>query len=143
MLRWGQPVPVPMRLDSLKRCALSLPQATLVRQWGDNLVGKIAGKIFCIFSLDGELLERVSFKVSPSEFRRLTDLDGIIPAPYLARASWVSVEDFAALPSAELEAAVRTSYALVVAALPKKTQATLKLPVNAVPSPLKNPGSPR
>jgi predicted DNA-binding protein (MmcQ/YjbR family) len=114
-----------MRLDTLKRLGLSLPHTTVVKQWGDNLVFKIGGKIFLILSFDCELLEQAAFKVPPAEFKRLTDLDGIIPAPYLARASWVAVEDFAALPAAELERLIRESYALVFAGLPKKMRATL------------------
>lgn len=113
------------RLDTLKAFALSLPGATVVRQWGDNLVFKVGGKLFLLLSLDGEILERMSFKCTPEEFKRLVEFDGIIPAPYLARASWVSLEDFAALPADELFASIRHSYELVVARLSKKLRAAL------------------
>jgi predicted DNA-binding protein (MmcQ/YjbR family) len=115
-----------MRLDRLKTFALALPGATAQKQWGEDLVFKIGGKMFLVLSLDAETIARVSFKCPPAEFQRLTrDLDGIIPAPYLARASWIAVTDLAALPEPELHARIRTSYDLVRASLPKKIQAAL------------------
>jgi len=114
-----------MQLFELKRLGLSFPHATVVKQWGETLVFKVGGKMFLILSLDCDLVEQTYFKVTPAEFKRLTDIDGIIPAPHLARASWVAVEDFAALPAAELDRLIRESYALIVAALPKKVRATL------------------
>lgn len=114
-----------MRLHALRQFALSLPHTTVVKQWGENLVFKVGGKIFLIISIDGDLVEAVGFKCSAADFRRLTDLDGIIPAPYLARASWVQVEDLAALPAAELNRCIQQSYALVWAKLPKRLQASL------------------
>ena len=62
------------------------------------------------------------FKVPDEDFLALTDRPGIKPAPYLARARWVLVDDLKTLPDAELMAAIRTSYALIKAKLPKKTQ---------------------
>ncbi len=115
-----------MRLHALRQFALGLPHATLSKQWGDHLVFKIAGKIFLIISPDGDTVEALSLKCTPADFQRLTDLDGIVPAPYLARALWVQVEDLAALPAAALEAQIRTSYDLVRAKLPKRVQATLE-----------------
>jgi len=115
-----------MRLDRLKTYALSLPRATANKQWGDDLVFKIAGKMFFVISLDADTAERVSFKCSPADFKRLTrDIEGIIPAPYLARHFWVSVEDLSVLPEAELRDRIRTSYDLVRTKLPKKVQTTL------------------
>jgi len=35
-----------MRLDRLKTFALAQPQATVVKQWGECLVFKVAGKMF-------------------------------------------------------------------------------------------------
>jgi predicted DNA-binding protein (MmcQ/YjbR family) len=114
-----------MRLAALRTFALRLPQATVVRQWGNHLVFKVAGKMFLLIAVDEEVIETVAFKCSPGDFRRLAEIDGIIPAPYLARASWVQVQDLGALPMAELEQGIRSSYALVRATLPKKIQATL------------------
>jgi|SRR5882724_518378 len=114
-----------MRLPALRHFALGLPHATVVKQWGENLVFKVAGKMFLIISLDGELIEAVGFKCGFADFARLTDIDGIIPAPYLARASWVQVGDLGALSAAALEEQVRASYELVKAKLPKKVRVEL------------------
>ena len=45
--------------------------------------------------------------------------------PYAARAKWVALESQDALPAAEIKKLLRKSYELVLAKLPKKTQAAL------------------
>ena len=115
-----------MRLEAFKACALALPQTTFVKQWGENLVFKVAGKMFLIVGLDGSLADAAVFKCTPEEFDDLTDLDGIAQAPYCAKRHWVKVSDLDALPAGEFERRIRNSYDLVVARLPKKIQATLR-----------------
>jgi predicted DNA-binding protein (MmcQ/YjbR family) len=117
-----------MRLPALRQFALSLPQTTWVKQWGECLVYKVAEKMFLIIALDGDTIDGVVFKCTPEEFDDLTDIDGITQAPYCAKRHWVRVGDLAALPAAELERRIRRSYDLVVAKLPKKTQAVLAVP---------------
>lgn len=114
-----------MRLPALRAFALALPHTTVVKQWGECLVYKVAGKMFLILALDGELLDGVVFKCTPEEFDELTEIDGISQAPYCAKRMWVRVSDLEALPAVELERRIRRSYDLVVAKLPKKIQATL------------------
>lgn len=118
-----------MRLDRLKVFALGLPQATVVKQWGECLVFKVAGKMFLIIALEGQIIDGAIFKCTPAEFAGLTDIDGITQAPYCAKRHWVRVGDLAALPEAALAARIRRSYDLVVAKLPKKARATLPSPV--------------
>ncbi len=113
------------RLDSLRAFALGLPATTVVRQWGGCLVFKVAGKVFLVIGLDGEIIDGLAFKCAPAEFDALTDIDGIAQAPYFAKRHWVRVADLAALPAAELTRRIRRSYDLVVAGLPKKLQAQL------------------
>ncbi|MBI5771273.1 MAG: MmcQ/YjbR family DNA-binding protein [Verrucomicrobia bacterium] len=115
-----------MRLPALRTYALSLPQTTVVKQWGEHLVFKVAGKMFLIIGLDGQLVDGVTLKCAPEEFDALTDIDGITQAPYCAKRHWVRVGDLGALPAVELERLIRHSYDLVVAKLPKKLQATLR-----------------
>ncbi|MBI3887161.1 MAG: MmcQ/YjbR family DNA-binding protein [Opitutae bacterium] len=114
-----------MQLARLKRFALSLPQTSVVKQWGECLVHKVAGKMFFLIALDGELVDGVTFKCTPEEFDELTDIDGITQAPYCAKRMWVRVGDLSVLSEQELQARIRRSYDLVVANLPKKTQAQL------------------
>lgn len=117
-----------MRLPALRQFALSLPGTTWVKQWGECLVFKVAGKMFLLISLDAETIEGVVFKCTPDEFGDLTEIDGITQAPYCAKRHWVRVGDLAALPPAELERRIQRSYDLVVAKLPKKIRATLAMP---------------
>ena len=116
-----------MRLDRLKSFALSLPHATFVKQWGENLVFKVGGKMFLIVSLDGETIEGCAFKCSPADYARLTaEIDGIIPARYnMFKSHWVQLEDPDALTEAQLKEQVRLAYELIKAKLSRKVQATL------------------
>jgi predicted DNA-binding protein (MmcQ/YjbR family) len=115
-----------MRLESLKACALALPQTMFVKQWGEHLVFKVAGKMFLIVALDGTLAEGATFKCTPEEFDELVEIDGIAQAPYCAKRHWVHVADLDTLPAAEFARRIRRSYDLVVAKLPKKVQASLR-----------------
>ncbi len=85
---------------------------------------KVGGKMFAVAHLE-PARTWMSFKCSPEDFAELTELPGVIPAPYLARAQWVALEHEEALPPAQLRALLRRAHALVLARLPKKTQAGL------------------
>jgi predicted DNA-binding protein (MmcQ/YjbR family) len=115
-----------MRLVSLREFALSLPHTTVIKQWGECLVFKVAGKMFLLIALDAQTIEGVTFKCTPDEFDELVEIDGIEQAPYCAKRHWACIRDLAALPASGLEARIRRSYDLVVAKLPKKVQATLR-----------------
>ena len=121
------PLRTTMRLDQLKSFALSLPHTTVVKQWGECLVFKVAGKMFLLISLDAEIIDGVVFKCRPDEFDELTEIDGITQAPYCAKRHWVRVADLSAIPAEELNRRIRHSYDLVVAKLTKKLRAELGL----------------
>jgi len=114
-----------MNANWLRKYCLSFPSATENVQWGSDLVFKVAGKMFAVTNLEPGAAHFVSFKCTPEEFGELTARAGVVPAPYLARAKWVALENRADVSEAELRALLRRSYELVVAALPKKTQAGL------------------
>ena len=100
---------------------MSLAGATETIQWEKDRVFKIGGKMFACSGTGKDSF--YSFKVEDDRFLELTDLDGVNPAPYLARAKWIQIEPKACvIPDAELRELVRQSYALVLAKLPKKTQ---------------------
>jgi predicted DNA-binding protein (MmcQ/YjbR family) len=96
------------------------PGVTEDVKWGNDLVLSVGGKMFCVTRSDGK--GAMSFKVPDERFLELTDREGIVPAPYLAKSHWVMVERDGALPRDELEALVRGSYELVRAKLTKKLQ---------------------
>src|SRR5580658_736171 len=111
-----------MGVEWIRRHCLSFPHATEQVQWGDNLVFKVGGKMFAVTSLEptGVCL---SFKCSPEEFAELTELPGVIPAPYLARAQWIALESEDALRVPVIKRLLRNSYDLVFAKLTKKARA--------------------
>jgi len=110
-----------MNIDQLRKLCLSFPSATEQIQWSDDLLFKVAGKMFAITPLEPALVW-LSLKVTPENFAELTERPGIIPAPYLARAKWIALEARDALSPAELAPLLRSSYDLVVAKLPRKTR---------------------
>jgi predicted DNA-binding protein (MmcQ/YjbR family) len=107
---------------ALKKFLLSLPAATANVQWVEDEVYKVGGKMFAVRWLKGTTL---SFKASDESFEILTQIDGIIPAPYLARAKWVKLDRLGRLSDAELRGYLRRSHALVAAGLTKKLQREL------------------
>jgi predicted DNA-binding protein (MmcQ/YjbR family) len=115
-----------MNVDWVRKLCLSFPHATEQITWGSDLTFRVAGKIFAVTVLEPAPVW-LSFKCSPESFAELTERNGIIPAPYLARARWVALETKDALPPDELASLLRESYNLVVAKLPKKTREALLL----------------
>jgi predicted DNA-binding protein (MmcQ/YjbR family) len=67
----------------------------------------------------------MSFKVDTDRFLELTDQPGMMPAPYMARAFWVSITEPERFADAQTKAFVRRSYELVRSGLSKKLQKTL------------------
>lgn len=113
-----------MNVDQLREVCLSFAGATEQIQWGDDLVFKVAGKMFAVTPLVPGY-NWLSLKASPESFVELTERPGIIPAPYLARAKWVAIETPNVLDAAEVATLLRTSYDLVVEKLPRKTREIL------------------
>jgi predicted DNA-binding protein (MmcQ/YjbR family) len=63
---------------------------------------------------------QLCFKCTPENFAELTEREGIIPAPYLARAMWVQESELGAtLERPELALLLRSAYDLVVEKLAK------------------------
>lgn len=114
-----------MQAKDLRKLCMSMPAATETIQWGDDRVFKIGGKMFACSGLEAD--SKFSFKVDADRFLELTDIAGIKPAPYLARAKWIQVDPaHCQLSDNDLENLVRNSYELVFGKLPKKTQLQLK-----------------
>ena len=101
------------------------PGVTSSIKWEADRVFSVAGKMFVVIASIGPDRGRFSFKVDTDRFLELTEQPGMMAAPYMARAFWVSVNEPERFARDELEGYVRRSYELVVANLPKKTQATL------------------
>lgn len=115
-----------MNIETLRRYCLSLPQATEGIQWGNDLLFRIGGKMFAVVALERTPI-CILFKCTPEEFAELTEREGIIPAPYMARNNWVMLESLDVLPRAELQRLIKNSYGMVAAKLPKRVQVQLGL----------------
>ena len=113
-----------MRRPGFEAFVLTLRGATLVRQWRDDSVAKVGGKIFAL--LDGDPGE-VWLKVSDMAYDLLTELDGIRPAPYFARASWVAISARSPLIEDDIRAYVTEAHRLVASKLTRKLRADLDL----------------
>lgn len=115
-----------MDLETVRQFCLSLPRVTEGIQWGNNLLFRIGGKMFCVVALDPDHGVRMSFKCSDERFAELLEREGVSPAPYLARARWVALQDYNTLPAPELRQCLGEAYELVLARLPKKQQEQLR-----------------
>ena len=116
--------PTVMTRTGFEAFILTLPKATLVRQWRDDSVAKVGGKIFALLDHDpGE----VWLKVSDMAYELLTELDGVRPAPYFARAGWVAISAASPLTGDEVEDYMREAHRLVAGKLSRKVRAELGL----------------
>jgi predicted DNA-binding protein (MmcQ/YjbR family) len=114
-----------MTLDKLREYCLTFPGATEQIQWGADLVFKVGGKMFCVACTD-VAPNVMSFKCDDEMFAELCERDGIIPAPYMARAKWVALERWDTVGDREIKPLLAEAYRLVREKLPKKTQIELE-----------------
>src|SRR5213080_3259768 len=116
---------MPSHIEWVREFCLALPHTTEDIQWGNDLLFRIAKKIYCVVCLDPNVATKLAFKCTPEKFAELVEVEGVIPAPYMARNHWVALERYSALPWRELQERITRSYELVKATLPKKLQAAL------------------
>lgn len=117
-----------MHVDKIREHCLAFPKATENLQWGDDLCFKIRGKMFAVVAL-AAVPQKLCFKCTPDRFAELIEREGIRPAPYVGRYSWVILDRLDALGNDELENLIRQSYEMVAAKTPKaagKTKAAKK-----------------
>jgi predicted DNA-binding protein (MmcQ/YjbR family) len=114
-------------IDWVRACCLALPHATEDVQWEHNLLFRIAGKMFCIANLEpGISPTKIAFKCTPEKFAELVEMEGIIPAPYMARNHWVAMIEMDALRPPEIKELIQASYQMILEKLPKSKQAALR-----------------
>jgi predicted DNA-binding protein (MmcQ/YjbR family) len=122
-----------MDSESARAFLLRLPHVEETLQWGNNLVfwvgdKAIGGKMFALMNLDADSNGVLSFAAGPEGAAELLEIDGIFPAPYLARAHWVAMERWNVLRTSELEARLRAARDIVEAKLTKRTRNVLAMP---------------
>lgn len=113
-------------LDWVRQFCLSLPHTTEKVRWEHNLLFCVGEKMYCVANLEPSMgPSKIAFKCTPEIFAELVEMEGMIPAPYMARNHWVSVTDVEPFRQSELKEHIQNSYQLVRAKLPKRMQAQL------------------
>ena len=122
-----------MDAERLRAFLLGLPDVVETMQWGANLVfwvgdKAIGGKMFALVNLDGDGKGVISYAAGPERYAELLEIDGLFPAPYMARIHWVAAERWSVFRAPEWEAELRAAYELTLAKLPPKVRKVLTMP---------------
>lgn len=117
-----------MTETGLRRSVSAWPGVTLDVKWQDHLVASVDGRMFAMLNLPRSAHPGwLHFKVEDDLFLALTEQPGIMPAPYLARARWVTVTEPRRYAQDWTVARLRRAHELVAARLSKKRQRELGL----------------
>lgn len=112
-----------MSPSAFDACCRALPGVTMDLLWGADHVYKVGGKMFAVAGPSGTF----SFKADDVAFEMLVETGAARPAPYMARAKWVFLDDPDALPDHDLARYLAVAHALVAAKLTRKARAALGL----------------
>lgn len=114
-----------MDIEQLREFCLSLPHTTEDVKWENDLCFLIDEKMFCVCGLEPSDNWQFSFKCTPEKFAELVEIEGIIPAPYVARYHWVAVQKADVINHDEIEELIKKSYSMVFEKLPAKVKSLL------------------
>jgi predicted DNA-binding protein (MmcQ/YjbR family) len=119
--------------ERIRAYLLTLPHAVETMQWGANLVfwvgdKTIGGKMFALVNLDGDGKAVISYAAGRERYSELLEVEGIIPAPYMARIFWVAVERWDVFRTTEWERELRAAHTITFNKLPQRTRAVLATP---------------
>lgn len=123
-----------MDAERIRAYLLTLPHVIETMQWGANLVfwvgdKAIGGKMFALVNLDDDQHRQViAYAAGPERYSELLEMEGIFPAPYMARIHWVAVERWDVFRSSEWEQQLRLAYDITSAKLTRRTRSVLSLP---------------
>ena len=129
-----------MDAERMRAFLLKLPNVKETMQWGANLVfwagdKTIGGKMFALINLDEptgrELAGRkprpvISYAAGPARFDELIEREGLIPAPYLARAHWVAALRWDVFTPTEWREELAAAHERTMAKLPAKVRGMLE-----------------
>jgi predicted DNA-binding protein (MmcQ/YjbR family) len=119
--------------ERIRTICLGLPHFAETLNWGEVLVywvgdRELGGKMFALTNADGMGDVVLSFHCGAERFHELLEIEGIRPAPHLARAWWVALERWDALKPRQIEEELTRAHALIYEKLPKRTKALMALP---------------
>lgn len=113
-----------MDIDEIREFCLLFPHTTEDVKWGNDLVFCVGKKMFAVTGLEMANTS-ISLKCTPDKFAELIERDGIIPAQYVARYHWITLEKLDALKIDELKDLIKQSYKMVWEKLPKNLKSRL------------------
>jgi predicted DNA-binding protein (MmcQ/YjbR family) len=108
-----------MTIEDLQNICKKLKGMTEDIKWENHLCFNVGEKMFLVTSPDA-IPHSASFKVADEEFDELSQQEGFMPAPYLARHKWVHLDDINRLSKKQWEYYIEQSYRLVASKLPVK-----------------------
>jgi predicted DNA-binding protein (MmcQ/YjbR family) len=119
--------------ERVREFCLGLPHVVEAVGWGHHLVfwvgdKAIGGKMFALIHLDDAGTGVLWFHCGAERYSELLEIEGIIPAPYMAKAHWVTIERWDAMRLRNFEDELRNAHSLVYEKLPKRTKAILAMP---------------
>ena len=119
--------------ERVREFCLGLPHVVEAVGWGHHLVfwvvdKAIGGKMFALIHLDDAGTGVLWFHCGAERYQELLEIDGIIPAPYMAKAHWVTIERWDVMRQREFEEELRKGHALVYEKLPKRVKTILAMP---------------
>ena len=109
-----------MNLETFREYCLAKPGAEETTPFGpDNLVFKVAGKMFALAALD-EVPARANLKCDPDRELELRDrYEEVQPGYHMSKKHWNTIDLEGRIPERELKEMIDHSYELVVNSLPK------------------------
>lgn len=113
-----------MNVDAIRGYCLSLPATTEDIQWGNDLLFRVAKKIYAGIELNPAVRHQLFFKCEPETFAELVERDGVMPASYIGRYHWVAVR-LDALTMGDLKELIAKSHELILKKLPTKVRLRL------------------
>ena len=120
-----------MDLERARAFLVSLPHVAEAEQFGGLIYWlgdkAIGGRMMAMLNFEGAG-HRISYPAGAERFHELLELDGLVPAPYLARGHWVSAERWDVFRHAAWEHELRAAHGLTLARLAPKTRRLLELP---------------
>jgi predicted DNA-binding protein (MmcQ/YjbR family) len=123
-----------MDVERIRAYLLTLPHVVETQQFGglvfwvsDKAIG---GKMFAWMRLEqnNSRTRVISFLAGQEHYSELLEIDGIFPAPYVARIFWVAVERWDVFRTAEWERELSAAHALTLGKLAPRTRAVLAMP---------------
>jgi predicted DNA-binding protein (MmcQ/YjbR family) len=122
-----------MDAERIREFLLGLSHVAETVQWGGRLVywvgdKAIGGKIFAVVNLDGTG-RVISYAAGSERFAELVEIEGVDPAPYMARNFWVAVDGWTIFRASQWEQELTAAHQFIFSKLPPRTKAVLAMPL--------------